>query len=114
MALEYAENLTTPGCILKPGETLSQRFAPQGYFLLMVSGTMTGAITVWGIPTALLKDASLSDKSAYWTELDPNLRLVSSAKTAGFFCPRGVTCEVRASVGDGARYVLWDYMERGA
>ena len=114
MALEYAERLSAPGCILKPGDTTSQRFTPQGYFLLMVSGAMTGNIRVYGIPVAILEDSDIPDKSSYWTELESGLEITNSSKTAGFFCPRGVVCELRASVGDSARYVLWDYMERGS
>ena len=114
MAIEYAGGASTPGCILKPGDTTSQRFTPQGFFTLLVSGTMTGNMKVFCLPVEVLNDDDISDKTSYWTELESGLEITNSGKTAGFFCPRDAVCEVRATIGDPARYVFWSYMERGS
>lgn len=110
--MNYSESPDRPGCILRPSDTTSQRFRPDGYFLLLVSGTVTGGITVWGIPTAILNDDTITDKSSYWTQLENGFELTNDIKTAGFQCPPGITCELRAENGDAGRYAIWGYGHR--
>lgn len=109
MSVPYAAEEHLPGIILKPTDTVSKRFTPKGSFVLFASGTVTGTLKVFGIPTVILEDDDITDKSSYWTDLEASDPLANSDKVASYRCTDGLTVEVRPSAASTC-YLLWGYM----
>ena len=109
MAIEYASSIEIPGCVLKPDEDTSRNFMPNRQFLVFVSGTMTGSITLYGIPSVILEDDDISDKSTYWTELEPTYDITDTDKAFSFNSMPGIVVQARAENSDAARYLFWGY-----
>ena len=109
MSIEYATSADTPGCVLKPNEDTSENFTPSRRFVVFASGEITGTITVYGIPSVILEDDDISDKTTYWTELEPGFEITSTDKTGAFDCMPGLVVQVRAENMDAARYLFWGY-----
>lgn len=109
MSIEYATSADTPGCVLKPNEDTSENFTPSRRFVVLVSGTMTGNITLHGIPSAILEDDDITDKTTYWTELGPGFAITDADKLSGYDCMPGTVIQARAENMDAARYLFWGY-----
>jgi len=108
MAVPYISSPETPGIILKPTDTEAQHFKPEGEFILFASGPVAGTLGVFGIPTAILEDPDISDKSSFWTELEADDTLDNSDKIASYKCTNGLTVEVRPSAASTC-YLHWGY-----
>lgn len=94
--------------IMNPGDEKSEQFKPTGKFLLIANGPLETTIRVFGIPKFVLDDEKISDKSEYWTELDPAESLSKTQKTARLDCITGLVCELRADAAITC-YVIWDH-----
>ena len=106
MSIDYASSVETPGCVLMPNEDTSRNFEPSRRFVVLVSGTMTGNITLHGIPSAILEDDDITDKTTYWTELEPGFEITSTDKTGAFDCMPGLV--VQSAGGEyGTRHAIY-------
>jgi len=106
--IDYISSPETPGIILKPTDTESEQFKPEGSFLLFVSGPVAGMLDVYGIPTAVLEDDDITDKTNFWTPLEAGDSLDNTDKVASYKCTNGLTIEVRPSQASTC-YVYWGY-----
>ena len=109
MGIEYASSIEIPGCVLMPNEDTSRNFKPSRRFIVFASGTITGSITLYGIPSVILEDEDISDKSTYWSELEPSFEITDSDKAGAFDTMRGIVVQARAENADAARYLFWGY-----
>lgn len=109
MTIPSASSPKTPGCVLKPGETVSDNFEPSRRFIVFASGAITGAITLWGIPREVLEDDDITDKSTYWSELEPGFQITSTDKAGAFDALSGFVVQARAANADAARYLFWSH-----
>ena len=109
MSIDYATSAETPGCVLMPDEDESRNFTPERRFIVFASGAIVGAITLYAIPSVILEDDDITDKSTYWTELEPGFEITDSDKTAAFDVMPGLVVQARAASADPARYLFWGY-----
>ena len=107
--IEYASSPSTPGCVLKPGDTESRQFTPSGHFIVFLSGTLTNEIVVCGIPQQILEDDDIADFDPYWEILEPGLILSKNNMNAGFVAYKGITVDLRGMTADDACYAFWGY-----
>ena len=110
--MNYLTNPDTPGFIMMPTDTKSRRFRPDGTFGLIISGPVSATpnetLIVWGIPTPILEDTTITDKAPYWFQLARGYSLSDSNESAAFYGVTGLTVEVRASAAVTC-YVMWSY-----
>lgn len=112
MRLEYASDISTPGLIYKPGDSIEtpRRFHPEGYFFIMAFGPVVGYGNLYGIPSDLLQYLQSIGTNAdeYWTNTATGNELNPNDKTVGYYTMSRMVCELRLSQVEQC-YIYWDY-----